>query len=235
MSLFSRGYANKTEMISESAALPGRAGALLPADARNALTGSRIRPPYPTGADALIVAGGCFWGIEEIFWKQPGVISTAVGYAGGFTPNPSYDEVCTARTGHTEATLVVFDPSRVTAEELLGVFWEAHDPTLEMRQGADVGTQYRSGIYALSDAQLSLAEQTRDHYQTSLAAAGIPEPITTEIARLASAVEPAVAGGPSVLTEQSLAAFFFAEEYHQQYLLKNPNGYRCHSASGVAY
>jgi peptide-methionine (S)-S-oxide reductase len=147
---------------------------------------------------------GCFWGAERVFWQAPGVYTTAVGYAGGYTPNPTYEEVCSGRTGHTEAVIVVYDPKQVTYDDLLKVFWENHDPTQGMRQGADVGTQYRSGIYVTNDAQAQAAEASREAYQQALSAEGLGR-ITTEIA-------PA---GP----------FYFAEDYHQQYLAKNPHGY----------
>jgi peptide-methionine (S)-S-oxide reductase len=157
---------------------------------------------------------GCFWGAEEIFWQMPGVYTTAVGYAGGYTPNPTYEEVCSGRTGHTEAVLVVYDPTVVTFEELLITFWQIHDPTQGMRQGNDIGSQYRSAVYLTDDDQRAIVEATRDRYADAVRAAGYGE-ITTEIAPLRD--------------------FYYAEPYHQQYLAKNPHGYRCHAATGVAY
>lgn len=174
---------------------------------------------FPDGLDAVVLAGGCFWGVEEIFWQVPGVYTTAVGYAGGYTPNASYEEVCTARTGHTEAVLVVFDPSVIDLEGILKIFWETHDPTQEMRQGNDIGTQYRSAIYTTSAADADIARATAEKFGTALAAAG-RGPITTEI-------EPLSAAGDG--------RFYYAEDYHQQYLAKNPNGYRCHAATGIRY
>ncbi len=168
---------------------------------------------------SVVLAGGCFWGIEEIFWQVPGVYTTAVGYAGGYTPNPAYSEVCTAKTGHTESALVVFDPAVIDLEGVLAIFWESHDPTQEMRQGNDVGTQYRSAIFTLSQADADLARASAEKYGTVLSAAGLG-PITTEIAPLAEAGD---------------GWFYYAEDYHQQYLAKNPHGYRCHAATGLRY
>jgi peptide-methionine (S)-S-oxide reductase len=193
-------------------ALPGRDTAL-PVPARHAVTGAPLQPPFPEGLQCALFALGCFWGAEREFWETPGVFTTAVGYAGGFTPNPTYEEVCSGRTGHTEAVLVVFDPEQVSYDELLRVFWEAHDPTQGMRQGNDVGTQYRSAVYALDDAQRAAAEASRQAYQAQLSVAGFGE-ITTEI-------EPA-------------GAFYYAEDYHQQYLAKNPNGYCGLVGTGVS-
>jgi peptide-methionine (S)-S-oxide reductase len=193
-------------------AVPGRDTAL-PVPARHAVTGAPLQPPFPEGLQRAVFALGCFWGAEREFWETPGVFTTAVGYAGGFTPNPTYEEVCSGRTGHTEAVLVVFDPEQVSYDELLRVFWEAHDPTQGMRQGNDVGTQYRSAVYALDDAQRAAAEASRQAYQAQLSAAGFGE-ITTEI-------EPA-------------GAFYYAEDYHQQYLAKNPNGYCGLVGTGVS-
>jgi peptide-methionine (S)-S-oxide reductase len=193
-------------------ALPGRDTAL-PVPARHDVTGAPLQPPFPEGLQRAVFALGCFWGAEREFWETPGVFTTAVGYAGGFTPNPTYEEVCSGRTGHTEAVLVVFDPEQVSYDELLRVFWEAHDPTQGMRQGNDVGTQYRSAVYALDDAQRAAAEASRQAYQAQLSVAGFGE-ITTEI-------EPA-------------GAFYYAEDYHQQYLAKNPNGYCGLVGTGVS-
>ena len=170
-------------------------------------------PPFPEGIETVQLGLGCFWGAERIFWRLPGVYTTAVGYAGGFTPNPSYREVCSGRTGHTEAVLVAYDPKVISFEQILKAFWEGHDPTQEMRQGNDVGTQYRSGIYYYDDAQRRAAEASRAAYQTTLKAAGYG-PITTEI----------------------LAApeFYYAEDYHQQYLAKNPDGYCGLGGTGIS-
>jgi len=184
-------------------ALPGRATAM-PVAAAHHVNGHPLTPPFPDGFEQAVFGLGCFWGAERVFWETPGVWTTAVGYAGGFTPNPTYEEVCSGRTGHTEAVLVVFDPSVVSYEQLLRVFWEAHDPTQGMRQGNDVGTQYRSAIYTSDAAQQAAAEASRDAFQPVLTAGHYGD-ITTEIA-------PA-------------GTFFYAEDYHQQYLAKNPNGY----------
>ena len=193
-------------------ALPGRAEPMRVA-ARHVVTGAPLAPPFPAGMETAVFGMGCFWGAERLFWQADGVYTTAVGYAGGHTPNPTYEEVCSGRTGHTEVVLVAFDPRRTTFEAMLRVFWEGHDPTQGMRQGNDVGTQYRSAIYPTSDAQRRLAETSRDAYARALAAAGHGT-ITTEI------VTPA-------------PAFFYAEDYHQQYLAKNPGGYCGHGGTGV--
>ena len=183
--------------------LPGRAEPLRIPE-RHFVNGHRLAGPYPDGFEKAVFGLGCFWGAERVFWETPGVWTTAVGYAGGLTPNPTYEEVCSGRTGHTEAVLVVFDPAVISYEQLLRVFWEAHDPTQGMRQGNDVGTQYRSAVYTFGDAQQAAAETSRDAFQPVLTA-GHYGAITTEI----------VPAGP----------FFYAEDYHQQYLAKNPNGY----------
>jgi peptide-methionine (S)-S-oxide reductase len=180
---------------------------------RHAVNGHPLAPPYPEGLETATFGLGCFWGAERKFWSLPGVWTTAVGYAGGYTPNPTYEEVCSGRTGHTEAVLVVFDPKRVSYEQLLKVFWESHDPTQGMRQGNDVGTQYRSAIYVHSPEQRRLAEASRDAFQKELARAGFGA-IVTEIAEAGE--------------------FYFAEDYHQQYLAKNPGGYCGLSGTGVA-
>jgi peptide-methionine (S)-S-oxide reductase len=180
---------------------------------RHAVLGTPLKPPFPEGLEQAIVGMGCFWGAERVFWQAPGVYTTAVGYAGGFTPNPTYEEVCSGRTGHAEAVLVVFEPATIGYDEILRLFWENHDPTQGMRQGNDVGTQYRSLILSTSDAQRLEAEASRAAYGERLGAAGYPE-ITTEIER----------AGP----------FYYAEDYHQQYLHKNPFGYDCHAGTGVA-
>jgi peptide-methionine (S)-S-oxide reductase len=192
-------------------ALPGRPGAL-PTAETHFVTGAPLKGPYPAGAEKALFGLGCFWGAERKFWERPGVIVTAVGYAGGPTPNPTYEEVCSGMTGHTEAVLVVFDPKTVSYEQLLKTFWESHDPTQGMRQGNDVGTQYRSGIYYFSDEQRRAAEASKTAYETALKAQGMPA-ITTEI-------EPA-------------PEFYFAEGYHQQYLAKNPAGYCGLGGTGV--
>ena len=199
------------EMPSADTALPGRA-APIPTAQTHFVNGHALKGPYPEGLETAIVAMGCFWGVERVFWKVPGVYVTAAGYAAGITPNPTYEEVCTGRTGHTEVVLVVFDPKVVTYEALLKTFWENHDPTQGMRQGNDIGTQYRSGLYVTSDAQAAAAAESKAAYQQALSARGLGT-ITTEIA-------PA---GP----------FYFAEDYHQQYLAKNPNGYCGIGGTGV--
>jgi peptide-methionine (S)-S-oxide reductase len=199
------------EMPSADTALPGRA-APIPTAQTHFVNGHALKGPYPEGLETAIVAMGCFWGVERVFWKVPGVYVTAAGYAAGITPNPTYEEVCTGRTGHTEVVLVVFDPKIVTYEALLKTFWENHDPTQGMRQGNDIGTQYRSGLYVTSDAQAAAAAESKAAYQQALSARGLGT-ITTEIA-------PA---GP----------FYFAEDYHQQYLAKNPNGYCGIGGTGV--
>jgi len=193
-------------------ALPGRS-AQMPVPERHFINGHRLAPPFPAGLQQAIFGLGCFWGAERKFWQTAGVWTTAVGYAGGSTPNPTYEEVCSGLTGHNEVVLVVFDPKIVSYEQLLKVFWEAHDPTQGMRQGNDVGTQYRSGIYVFDDEQRRLAEATRDAYNAKLAAAGHGA-ITTEIL-------PA-------------PPFYYAEDYHQQYLGKNPGGYCGLGGTGVS-
>ncbi|WP_433250027.1 peptide-methionine (S)-S-oxide reductase MsrA [Streptosporangium sp. CA-135522] len=194
---------DKTSMVSPENALPGRATRMA-VPARHAVLDAPLAPPYPEGTEIADFGLGCFWGAERKFWQTPGVVSTSVGYAGGYTENPTYEEVCTGQTGHTEVVRVVFDPSRVSYEELLRVFWEAHNPTQGMRQGNDVGTQYRSAIYFHSPGQEKSALTSRDAYQKVLAESGYGQ-ITTEIAPARD--------------------YFLAEEYHQQYLFKNPGGY----------
>ena len=194
-------------------ALPGRSDYAFPVPETHFVNGNRIVPPFPSGLATAVFALGCFWGEEKTFWQTPGVWSTAVGYAGGTTPYPTYEEVCSGRTGHAEAVLVVFDPEQVSYEKLLSVFWESHDPTQGMRQGNDVGTQYRSAIYYADDAQRAAAEASREAFQQRLSAAGY-DTITTQIA-------PA---GP----------FYYAEDYHQQYLAKNPYGYCPDNSTGVS-
>jgi peptide-methionine (S)-S-oxide reductase len=201
----------KTKMIEPDRALPGRERPL-PLPGRHAVLGTPLKPPFPEGIETAVFGMGCFWGAERMFWQTDGVHTTAVGYAGGFTPNPLYEEVCSGSTGHTEVVLAAYDPARTSYEEMLRVFWEGHDPTQGMRQGNDVGTQYRSAIYWADDAQRAAAEASRTAYQKRLLAANHGE-ITTEIAR----------AGP----------FYYAEDYHQQYLAKNPNGYCGVGGTGV--
>jgi peptide-methionine (S)-S-oxide reductase len=204
-------FGRKARMPARAEALPGRAEEM-PVPARHFVNGNPLKEPFPAGLERAQFGLGCFWGAERKFWQTPGVFTTAVGYGGGFTPNPTYEEVCSGLTGHTELVLVVFDPARLSYEALLEVFWEAHDPTQGMRQGNDTGTQYRSAIYTYGDEQLKVAQSSRDAYQASLAKAGYG-PITTEIA----------AAGP----------FYYAEDYHQQYLAKNPGGYCGLGGTGV--
>jgi peptide-methionine (S)-S-oxide reductase len=205
-------FKDKAKMIARERALPGREQAM-PVPERHAVLGTPLRPPFPEGIQQAVFAMGCFWGAEQLFWQLPGVYTTAVGYSGGFTPNPTYEEVCSGSTGHAEAVLVAFDPTKISYEELLRHFWEGHDPTQGMRQGNDMGTQYRSAIYWFDDAQRATAEASRDMYAERLKARGYGE-ITTEIAN----------AGP----------FYYAEEYHQQYLHKNPGGYCPDHGTGIA-
>jgi len=191
------------QMVTPDSALPGRSEST-PVPAAHDVNGASMTPPWPDGAHTAVFALGCFWGAERVFWQLPGVLSTAVGYAGGYTPNPTYQEVCSGRTGHTEAVLVVFDPEQISYDELLATFWESHDPTQGHRQGNDVGTQYRSGIYVTETEQLAAALASRDRFQPVLTAARKGE-ITSDI--------------------EPLGEFFYAEDYHQQYLAKNPGGY----------
>ena len=211
MSLFG---SHKSRLITADDALPGR-GDAMPVPARHEVLSGPLAPPYPAGTQVAEFALGCFWGAERKFWQAPGVVTTAVGYEGGYTPNPTYEEVCTGRTGHAEAVRVVFDPSVTSYPELLKLFWEAHNPTQGMRQGNDVGTQYRSAIFYGSPAQQATAEESRAAYQKVLSEAGHGE-ITTEI----------VPAGE----------FYFAEDYHQQYLSdnKNPYGYCPDHGTGVS-
>ena len=198
----------------EGGANLSRTDRTMPVPDAHYVLGTPLQGPWPEGYQTIVFGLGCFWGAEEIFWQIPGVYSTAVGYAGGYTPNPTYEEVCSGRTGHTESVLVVFDPGVVSLETLLRRFWEIHDPTQGMRQGNDIGTQYRSAVYLTDESQRALVEKTRDRYAEAIRAAGWGE-VTTEI--------------------KPLGAFYYAEPYHQQYLAKNPNGYRCHAATGVPY
>jgi peptide-methionine (S)-S-oxide reductase len=207
--LFTRKQSN---MIDAESALPGRQTEM-PLPARHEVLGTPLKGPFPEGVETAVFGMGCFWGAERIFWQAPGVYTTAAGYAGGFTPNPTYEEVCSGRTGHTEVVLVAFHVEQASFEDMLKLFWEGHDPTQGMRQGNDVGTQYRSALLWHGDAQRAAAQSSREAYQATLTQAGHGE-ITTEIA------EP----GP----------FYYAEDYHQQYLAKNPNGYCGLGGTGVS-
>jgi peptide-methionine (S)-S-oxide reductase len=209
MTLFAK---RKTSMPDPRQALPGRPNPI-PTAASHFVNGAPLKGPYPEGSEIAMFGLGCFWGAEKGFWSLPGVIVTAVGYSGGYTPNPTYEEVCSGQTGHAEVVRVVFDPKRISYTELLKAFWEAHDPTQSMRQGADVGTQYRSAVYTYSDRQAEEARASREAYQAALSARGYGA-IATEIA-------PA-------------GEFYFAEDYHQQYLAKNPRGYCGHGGTGVS-
>jgi peptide-methionine (S)-S-oxide reductase len=206
------GLRTKTSMVDPSSALPGREQEM-PVAASHAVLGTPMKPPFPEGFQQLVVGMGCFWGAERVFWQAPGVYTTAVGYAGGFTRNPTYEEVCSGRTGHAEVVLVVFDPVKTSLGEMFRLFWENHDPTQGMRQGNDVGTQYRSAIYWNTEEERQAAEASRDAYAERLRTAGYPE-ITTEIAQ----------AGP----------FYYGEDYHQQYLHKNPWGYCGLGGTGVS-
>jgi peptide-methionine (S)-S-oxide reductase len=208
MGLFTR----KAELVRPDDALPGRAEPMTGLGLHRTL-GTPIVPPFPDGTQQAIFGMGCFWGAERLFWRAPGVYTTAAGYAGGFTPNPTYEEVCSGRTGHTEVVLAVFDPAETSYDDMLKIFWEGHDPTQGMRQGNDVGTQYRSAIYFTSDAQREAALASRDMFQAELSKAGYGE-ITTEIAEA--------------------APFYYAEGYHQQYLDRVPNGYCGLGGTGVS-
>jgi peptide-methionine (S)-S-oxide reductase len=206
-------FRKKTTLPDAATALRGR-DEPIPTAEHHFVNGRMLKGPYPEGMEQALFGMGCFWGVERLFWQMPGVYVTAAGYSGGITPNPTYHETVTGQTGHTEVVLVVFDPKVVSYETLLKTFWEEHDPTQGMRQGNDVGTTYRSAIYTLSEAQLKTAEASRECYQKALKAAGRSAAITTEIA-------PA-------------GAFYFAEDYHQQYLAKNPGGYCGLKGTGVA-
>src|SRR5258706_13562555 len=201
------------ERVTKDSALAGRPRRLFKVLERHAVSGWPMEPPFPAGTELALFAMGCFWGAERVFWETPGVVSTQVGYAGGFTSNPYYEEVCTWKTGHTEIVRVVYDPARISYEQLLKIFWENHDPTQGMRQGNDAGTQYRSAIFTYSEAQAAAAAASRDAFQIQLAGAGFGA-ITTEIGR-----EP---------------EFWYAEDYHQQYLHKNPSGYCGLGGTGVS-
>ncbi len=209
MGLFS---SRKTHMVDSEHARPGRAEAMV-IDAPHLVLGTKITPPFPEGTERAVFALGCFWGAERTFWSLPGVYTTAVGYAGGITPNPTYHEVCSGRTGHAEVVLVVFDPAVISYEELLSVFFEAHDPTQGMRQGNDVGTQYRSAIYTTTPEQAEIAHKVAERFEGSLHDAGYGD-LTTEIV--------------------SAGSFYYAEPYHQQYLEANPSGYCGLGSTGVS-
>ena len=204
---------NQSKMIEPERALAGRSEPI-PVPDRHFVLGTPLEPPFPDGIETAVFGMGCFWGAERLFWEADGVYTTAVGYAGGYTPNPSYEEVCSGSTGHAEAVLVAFDPAKTSYEQMLQIFWEGHNPTQGMRQGNDVGTQYRSAIYWSSEEQRERAEASCEAYQERLREAGHGE-ITTELAQ----------AGP----------FYYAEDYHQQYLAKNPNGYCGLGGTGVTY
>ncbi|NLE79787.1 MAG: peptide-methionine (S)-S-oxide reductase MsrA [Rhodococcus sp.] len=202
----------ESPMVTAEQALPGRSNPM-PVPAAHHVNGHPLAPPFPGGLESAVVAMGCFWGAEKEYWQLDGVYSTAAGYAGGYTPNPTYEEVCSGRTGHTESVLVVFDPALITYEQILAHFWENHDPTQGMRQGNDRGTQYRSAIYTFDENQVEVAEATGELFEKRLTTAGYGK-VTTEIA--------------------PLTQFYYAEDYHQQYLAKNPNGYCPVHATGVS-
>ncbi|ADU14143.1 peptide-methionine (S)-S-oxide reductase MsrA [Asticcacaulis excentricus] len=207
-------FGSKTRLISREDALPGRAE-VLPTDTTHAVLGTPLKGPFPEGTETVVFAMGCFWGVERLFWQQAGVYTTAAGYIGGYTPNPTYREVCTGQTGHTEGVLVVYDPTKLSFEALLKLFWERHDPTQGMRQGNDVGTQYRSAIFTTTEAQYEAALKSRDAFEAALSAKRLG-PITSEIF------------GPD-----SDQPFYYAEDYHQGYLEKNPEGYCGLKGTGV--
>jgi peptide-methionine (S)-S-oxide reductase len=206
-------FRDKTAMPAPADALPGRDTRPFHVPETHFVLGTPLEPPFPEGVETAVFGMGCFWGAERGFWQAPGVYTTAAGYAGGFTPNPTYEEVCSGRTGHNEVVLVAYRPGEIPYEELLRIFWEGHDPTQGMRQGNDLGTQYRSGIYTTSDAQRQAADGSSERFQERLTAAGYGE-ITTEIV--------------------DAPEFFYAEDYHQQYLAKNPNGYCGLGGTGVS-
>ncbi len=208
---FFRKDPDKQQLPSVNNALLGRSESM-PVPEKHFVNGHPLKPPFPEHLQTLYFGLGCFWGAERMFWQLPGIYTTAVGYAGGYTPNPTYEEVCSGETGHTEIVMVVYDPEKITTQALLKHFWESHDPTQGMRQGNDVGTQYRSAIYTTTDEQAGLAESSRDEFSRSLRQQGYPD-ITTEIAKA--------------------PPFYYAEEYHQQYLAKNPGGYCGLKGTGV--
>lgn len=210
------GSRTRSEMVPPQEALPGRSTRPFTVPDRHAVLGTPLEGPWPAGTEVISLAMGCFWGAERVFWQLPGVVTTAVGYQGGYTENPTYEEVCTGRTGHAETVLVAYDPGAVSTETVLRTFWESHDPTQGYRQGNDVGTQYRSAVYWTTAEQEQVARATRDAYAARLAAAGYGD-VTTEL-------RPAADAGP----------FWYAEEYHQQYLHKVPNGYCGLGGTGVS-
>ena len=203
-------------MITPESALPGRDSRPLPVSAKHAVLGSPLEGPWPEGSLVIYLGAGCYWGVEEIFWQTPGVINTSVGFMGGFTPHPTYEETCTGLTGHTETTLVVYNPELISTVDVLKIFWENHDPTQGFGQGNDIGTQYRSAIFWTTTEQERFALETARAYETVLLSRGL-DPITTQIA-------------PS-----SDFTYYLAQDSHQQYLYKNPNGYRCHANTGIAF
>jgi peptide-methionine (S)-S-oxide reductase len=203
----------KSQMVTEADALPGRTDQTMPVPEAHFVNGHPLQGPWPEGFESAVFGLGCFWGAERVFWQTTGVWTTAAGYAGGFTPNPTYEEVCSGRTGHAEVVLVVFDPSVVSYDQLLNAFWEAHDPTQGMRQGNDVGSQYRSAIYLTDEGQRAAAEASRERYASALRQAGYDD-VTTEIA--------------------PISQFWYAEPYHHQYLAKNPGGYCGLGGTGVS-
>jgi peptide-methionine (S)-S-oxide reductase len=213
--LFTRKQPN---VLDAASALPGRVAEMTPVPERHEVLQTPLKPPFPDGVQTAVFGMGCFWGAERIFWQTPGVYTTAVGYAGGFTPNPTYEEVCSGQTGHAEVVLVAFDTAQTSFQEMLRLFWEGHDPTQGMRQGNDVGSQYRSAIYVRDEAQRAAAQASRDAYQQMLTAAGHSE-ITTEIA---------------LIDDSEAHRYYYAEDYHQQYLAKNPDGYCGLGGTGVA-
>jgi peptide-methionine (S)-S-oxide reductase len=206
-------FGDKSKMIAPERALPGRDERPFPVPGAHDVLGNPLTPPFPDGFETAVFGLGCFWGAERMFWQAPGVWTTAVGYAGGYTPNPTYEEVCSGSTGHTEAVLVVYDPSKTSYEEMLKIFWEGHDPTQGMRQGNDMGTQYRSAAYWTDDRQREAINASRAAFQEKLRESGYGE-ITTEVAKAGD--------------------FYYAEPYHQQYLAKNPNGYCGLGGTGVS-
>ena len=206
---------SKPSMVEPAKALPGRSSRPLPVSGKHAVLGAPLEGPWPAGSEVIYLAAGCYWGVEEIYWQTPGVINTSVGFMGGITPHPTYEEVCTGLTGHTETTLVVYDPAQISTLEILRIFWENHDPTQGYRQGNDVGTQYRSAIFWTTPEQEKLARKTAEAYNRVLVERGYGE-VTTEIAPAADFV------------------YYLAQDSHQQYLYKIPNGYRCHANTGVA-
>jgi peptide-methionine (S)-S-oxide reductase len=208
------GFGKKLTLPTAAECLPGRS-TTLPTASHHFVNGNALKSPFPANMETAVFGLGCFWGAERRFWQQKGIYVTAVGYAAGLTPNPTYEEVCTGMTGHNEVVLVVFDPQVISYSDLLKVFWESHNPTQGMRQGNDAGTQYRSGIYVYNDAQRRIAEESREVYQDALKAAGMKQGITTEI--------------------RDVGEFYYAEGYHQQYLAKNPNGYCGLGGTNVCY